>query len=342
MTGFGTQKDVTLTGDNIHLKVEPLPSANKPADFTGAVGHFDIATTAEPRAVAAGDPITLKMSVTGRGNFSRVNTDLLASDDHWKTYPPKSKFTAQDGVGYEGEKTFEQPIIAKDASVNAVPSLSFSFFDPEIGQYVTRTSAAVPITVSGAPAASVAAVAPAASATPNAAAAPAPPAAAPSGPELRPNKLETGAAFASLRPAYLQPAFVAAQAVPLLALLGGLAFIRRHRRRTDPGRVRASQVQQAIQRETVAMDAAMREENANAFFVHARNALQQRFGREWNVRPEAITLADFQARPGAASNNVRSIFQMADQASYSGLHFEEADLRQWRGVVEEELMEKTS
>jgi hypothetical protein len=36
---------------------------------------------------------------------------------------------------------------------------------------------------------------------------------------------------------------------------------------------------------------------------------------------------------------VRSIFEMADQASYSDLHFGEADLQKWREVVVSELVE---
>ena len=40
------------------------------------------------------------------------------------------------------------------------------------------------------------------------------------------------------------------------------------------------------------------------------------------------------------SETVRPIFQMADQASYSDLHFEESDLRQWREIIVNELAEK--
>jgi hypothetical protein len=37
-----------------------------------------------------------------------------------------------------------------------------------------------------------------------------------------------------------------------------------------------------------------------------------------------------------------SIFEMADQASYSDLHFGDADLREWRQIVVNELAEKNS
>ena len=152
--------------------------------------------------------------------------------------------------------------------------------------------------------------------------------------------IESGSYVSTLRPIYLNPWFLAGQSLPLLALLGGLALIRRQKLVSHPERVRASAVQIAIRQQIEAMDEAMKNQQTDAFFVHARNALQQRLGQQWNLRPETITLADIEARLGGESGNVRPIFEMADQASYSDLHFEEADLRQWRQVVINELAEK--
>jgi len=88
------------------------------------------------------------------------------------------------------------------------------------------------------------------------------------------------------------------------------------------------------------MDEAMRNHQTDAFFVHARTALQHRLGHQWKMRPETITLADIEARLGNGTETIRPVFEMADQASYSDLHFEEADLRQWQQVVLNELAEK--
>ena len=158
--------------------------------------------------------------------------------------------------------------------------------------------------------------------------------------DLRPIKLEPGAFFSTLQPLYLNPWFLAGQSLPLLALLGGLAFIRRQQHAAHPQRVRATAVQLAIRQQVEAMDEAMRNHQTDAFFVHARAALQQKLGHQWNMRPETITLADLQARLGHGIETVRPVFEMADQASYSDLHFEKADLRQWQQVVLNELAEQ--
>jgi hypothetical protein len=344
MASMGTPKDVTIQSGAETLKVLPLPQAGRPADFNGAVGQFEIEASAMPASVTVGDPITLRLKVTGTGNFDRVSSAMLAGDSHWKTYSPKSHFDPADSVGYQGEKTFEQPIIPNDAGVSAIPSVSFSYFDPETRQYVTRTTVPVAVSVSGGsvnPTPGPVAGAGVAAAAPQPQVQPQPSSSPPSAPDdLRANQIEPGSFVSTLRPIYLNPWFIAGQGLPLLALLGGLAFIRRQKQAAHPERVRATAVQRAIRQQIEAMDEAMRNHQTDAFFVHARNALQQRLGHQWKMRPETITLADVEARLGEKSGTVRPIFEMADQASYSDLHFEDADLRQWRQVILNELAEK--
>jgi hypothetical protein len=336
----GVRKDVKILGTSEPLTVLPLPVAGRPANFSGAVGLFEAESSASPTHVNAGDPVTLTYSITGHGNFDRVSSSVLSGDANWKTYSPKVKFDAQDGVGYAGTKTFEQPIIPTNGSLTEVPALSFSYFDPDRKDYATCTTTPIPVSVNGAPTAPVPPVnAPASnasvvSATPTPAQAP-----VQSGPDLRINRIESGSSVASLEPIYLSPVFLAGQALPLVALLGGLAFLRHRRSALTPDRARLSAAQQAIRQQVAAMDAAMADEQAGPFFVHARNALQQRYGQLWSMRPEVIVVSDLDARLGEAGANARTVFEMADQAMYSDLNLAADDLQQWRQVVVSELAE---
>jgi hypothetical protein len=329
----GTKKDVTLQSTPQIIKVLPLPAANRPANFSGAVGQFAIQASAAPTTVSAGDPITLRLTVSGTGNFDRVSPAMLASDSNWKTYSVKSHFDAADSVGYQGSKTFEQPIIPTNSNVATVPPLSFNFFDPETQRYVTRTTDPVPITVNGSPMPA----SPTSSASPSVATAASNSAPPQPASDLRPNEIDEGRFVSTLRPIYLNAWFLAGQCAPVLALIGGLVLIRRQKLARQPQRARFATAQQQISREIAAMDAAMKNHETDAFFIHARSALQQRFAQEWNLRPETITLADIEARLGDESGTVRPIFEMADQASYSDLHFADADLREWRQLVLNEL-----
>jgi len=337
----GERKSVKLTGTSELLKVLPLPSEGRPANFSGAVGLFEAEASASPTHVTAGDPVTLTYSITGHGNFDRVNSELLKGDANWKSYSAKTKFDAQDGVGYAGTKTFEQPIIPTNSSVTEVPSLTFSYFDPDQKKYATCTTPPIPLSVSGAP---VPSAPPVNAPVPSANVASAAPASAPApvqtGPELRMNRIEAGGGVSTLEPVYLSPVFLGVQALPLVALLGGLAFLRHRRSASTPDRARLTEAQRAIRQQVAAMDAAMADRQAGPFFVHARNALQQRYGPMWKMRPEAITVADIESRLGEAGVNARMIFEMADQAMYSDLNLGVDDLQQWRQAVMSELETK--
>src|SRR5947208_4019571 len=168
---FGERRDIQISSDPVALEVKPLPP-NAPPSFSGAIGSFVMATDAKPKSLQVGDPITVTTTISGRGNFDRVNAPLLEDDRGWHKYPPSSKFKQDDEVGISGTKTFET-VLAPNENKQNMPVLAFSYFDPAKEQYVTLRSEPIAITVQGgaAPAQNVAASQPA-SPTPAMAAAP--------------------------------------------------------------------------------------------------------------------------------------------------------------------------
>src|SRR4029077_11262348 len=126
---------------------KPLPT-NAPPNFSGAVGNFAMTTEAKPKRVQVGDPITVTSTVSGRGNFDRVNAPALEDDQGWHKYPSSSKFKQDDEVGISGAKTFET-VISPNEKKQALPPLDFSYFDPVKEKYVTLRSDAMPISVEG-------------------------------------------------------------------------------------------------------------------------------------------------------------------------------------------------
>ncbi len=87
-------KDVTVASPSSELKVLPLPTEGRPKDFGGAVGDFQVSSEISPARMAVGDLLTLRLRITGVGNFDRVASTMFEHLDHWKTYPSKSSFTA--------------------------------------------------------------------------------------------------------------------------------------------------------------------------------------------------------------------------------------------------------
>ena len=329
--GGGVEKQVTLTSEEDTVNVHPLPTANRPADFGGALGQFTVSAEALPDHVTTGDPITLRMKVIGRGNFDRISSGLLNTSADWKTYKPVARFAPADSVGSEGTKTFEQAVVPLQAGHLQIPPLSFSFFEPATAKYVTHTTLPIAIEVAPAAAGRVT-VAPIAN----------PSAVAPPGnaarPEFGPNRIEQGHFIPTLRPLFLQPWFLLANGLTWIGLAAACYAMRRRTRRVrDPLLSRAREVARAIHAQLAAMDLAVQRAETAAFFNAARRALQQRLGARWGLPPETITLSEINVRLNGEADTIRVVFQMADQEAYSHESLPADDLAGWRRIVTEQL-----
>src|SRR3984885_284181 len=75
--GATVPKDVNVTSPAQELTVHELPAEGRPADFHGAIGTFSIASDVSPVKAEVGDPLTLRMRVTGTGSFDRVDSSML-------------------------------------------------------------------------------------------------------------------------------------------------------------------------------------------------------------------------------------------------------------------------
>jgi hypothetical protein len=327
----GRTKDVTLESEAQKVVIHELPETSRPADFSGAVGHFELTSSVEQSTLNLGDPATLKMAITGAGNFSRVTSAMIPSGKGFKTYSPKSTFAATDSIGYSGTKSFEQAVIPQNAGSQQLPAISFSFFDPEKKTYATLTSQPIMLTVEG-----TSSQAPVTSAT--ASSTLAPPTAPAAAPDILPNQLDSGRFVSSLQPVVANPVFLAAQALPLLVLTAGLLLLRRKQRlENDPAALRNLHAGRAIREHLKRLDQAAAAGDTTAFFTAARDVLQERLGERWGLRPETLTMAEIKTRLGADSGNLATIFAQADAIDYSGQAHGATDLAAWKETVLQEL-----
>jgi hypothetical protein len=335
--GATVQKNVTVNNPAAAMTVLPLPEQGKPPGFGGAVGTFKITTDISSVKNTAGDPLTLRMHVTGAGNFDRVESTMLGADAEWKTYEPKAAFNPTDPVGYRGEKIFEQPLIASQPGTHTVPALNFSYFDPGTHRYETARSAPLRVTVEP-PSNGDASELPSAA---NTAGAPADE----SHGGLRPDHAVTESRVDSLIPAYFQPRFLAVPSILALLFGGGWITLRRRERnaRDSQGqreRARTQSIHTLLER----MAAAAVARDAAVFFGAARSALQQALSARWPVAPEEITEALIDERlAGPDRDDIRQVFALADEANYSGDELKAADFERWTQIVGRQLTdEKTS
>src|SRR5262249_5605505 len=323
-----TQKPLTLHTDGATVKIKPLPTQGRPSDFSGAVGQFEVGSAISENNGTTGDPLTLKIKIEGRGNFDRVTTSGVTNSSDWKTYKPNGKFTANDSAGIEGEKTFEQSIVPTKAGAQEIPALNFSYFDPEAQRYVTKSTTPIAIDVAqGNASAPVATPAPVADAP------------KPNSDGLAPDQLVTGRTVSSLRPLVLTPWFIAVNALMLAVLaLGTLFRWLLHRLANDPQRLQREATEKSVRESLAKMDAALKAQDAPRFFTAARQALQEKLAAKWELPTSRVTIPEIRARLNGNGEEIRSVFQTADEIAYSGRQFTVPDLQQWRAVVQQQLL----
>jgi len=139
----GDAKRIEVEADAAQLTVLPLPDHGRPPNFSGTVGTFDFTLSAKPTELDAGDPVTLRMEISGTGNLANVTAPTLNVDDHFRVYD------AQPVKGEDGpdRRVFEQVAIPKNADVHELPAVAFSFFDPQARAYRTLTQGPIALTV---------------------------------------------------------------------------------------------------------------------------------------------------------------------------------------------------
>jgi BatD DUF11 like domain len=311
-------KELTIESPSTTLKVLPLPAAGRPKDFSGAVGEFQLSSDISAARAAAGDPLTLRLHVSGAGNFDRVDADMFNDLEHWKTYPAKSSFTKSDAVGYKGEKVFEQPLIAAQAGEQTIPGLEFSYFNPNTRQYERAHTQPIKVVIGTSLAdSSLSALADAGGP------------ASRSAQGLRPDHPQPQSSVSDMRPLYFQPPFLAVPAALALILAGGWFAIR-----PDPVRVTSKAAERALAQ----LDAAARSGDAASFFEVARTVLLQTFAARWQVPPDQITSAELNTRLGPIGEDIERLWALADEAKYSAYDAGGTDFERWLTLIRGQLM----
>jgi len=308
-------QEIKFKSESVMLNVKALPPG-APPEFGGAVGNFTLGADVKPKSAQIGDPLTVTATITGRGNFDRVTAPAFEDERGWHKYPPSSDFKKDDDVGISGTKTIETVLSANERK-DKIPAQLFSYFDPAKEQYVTLRAEPIPVRVEGG-------TAPAPTAAPKTTQAP-----ATTGPAQAPrpatqqeilHQLNVLPAEAeSFTPYFARRSFWLAQLLPLLGVLGFIAWKVRKARAND----REARRREALQHEAAALQKSLRREDVSPeeYFSRASRAVQLKTALARNLDPNLVDaeIAASTFRMDEASRaRLRSLFEKSDEARYSG------------------------
>ena len=141
LTGFGmlfSRGNARRQSQAVALDVQPLPPG-KPAGFDqGNVGQWELKATAEPLQVAVGQPVTLKLVATGRGNVRDLILPRLGNIPGLRAYDATNTDKQAVEQGHiTGTRTVEQLLVPERTGQLELPALTLDIFDPIQKQYRT-------------------------------------------------------------------------------------------------------------------------------------------------------------------------------------------------------------
>ena len=142
------RKEVSIGTNGATLQIKALPTDGRPANFGGAVGTFTMTGSIQPARANVGDPLDMRIQISGNGSFDRVQAPTLTTTPIWHVHQVTIEIEVQDDIGLNAVKTFHFPLVA-NAPVHESPAASFSYFDPEQEKYVTLDLAPKQISVDG-------------------------------------------------------------------------------------------------------------------------------------------------------------------------------------------------
>lgn len=146
---FGRTVRKSVRSNPVTIDVKPLPEADKPADFSGAVGSFSISGEIDKTRIKANEAITYKVTISGTGNIKIIPEPDLDLSSDFEVYDPEiiENINRNSDV-ISGSKTFEYVLIPRFAGDYTIRPTTFSFFDLRSQSYRTVSTEPVDVTVS--------------------------------------------------------------------------------------------------------------------------------------------------------------------------------------------------
>ena len=309
------QVPVTLEAKAQTITVKPLPTANKPASFNGAVGRYTMQSKASPLEVTVGDPVTLNIQISGQGAIDSLNLPKLDWPS-FKSYEPSVTTNKNNPLGLLGTRTFEQVVIPESDKITEVPRIEFSFFDPVTAQYRVLAKGPFPLKVNP----SDEPIAPLVGG--NTARETSEPDSPPQT-DILTIQHHLGSLGQAL-PLVARPNFWLLQSIPLLLWLGALLWRRKTNALANNPRLRRKrQVAERTRAGLAKLDNLAKQEETAEFHAELADLLREQLGLRLDIPAEGIT-ADIVHSPAASNkldegtrSDIRKLFAASDQATYA-------------------------
>lgn len=145
-TSGSLKQKKTIVAPSLDILVKPLPA--KPADFSGAVGRFNIKSVLKTPHPKENETLNLELIIEGTGNVDLIKAPKVKFPSDFETYDPKqnanSKLTAS---GLTGAMVVDYIAVPHKKGKYTIPPIEFTYFDTSTNAYKTIRTAPIEVNV---------------------------------------------------------------------------------------------------------------------------------------------------------------------------------------------------
>jgi hypothetical protein len=145
---FGKIVTTKLQSKSVEINVKELPTQNKPVNFSGLVGNFGVKAFVDKNTVKTGEALVYRIEISGTGNLISSEAPPNPFSDEFEKYNAKAADDInRSGSLISGKKAFEYVAIPRASRNFEIPPFTLVYFDPILKKYISKSTAAMSITV---------------------------------------------------------------------------------------------------------------------------------------------------------------------------------------------------
>ncbi|MFZ9002793.1 MAG: BatD family protein [Robiginitalea sp.] len=143
-----TKTNKVVSAGKRTIQVKPLPQSGRPSDFSGAVGEFQFTVSTSKDALNASESLQAEVTVEGKGNLKLFQLPKLTLPSSLEVYEPEYRENVRTNLaGMQGSVTEEYTIVPGFQGKYPIPSIEFSYFNPNTERYERIASDEITINV---------------------------------------------------------------------------------------------------------------------------------------------------------------------------------------------------
>ena len=145
---FGRGDTTVVESDPVDLEIQPLPDGAPEGFSSGNVGHFEFSVDVDSKTARAGGDLTVRATAEGPVRSDQIGEPTAEFSDGFRKIASSDE-TSQSVVDgrLQATRTFEYRLMPVVDGTLQIPSLVFSYFDPDLEEYITHRSDPIDIDV---------------------------------------------------------------------------------------------------------------------------------------------------------------------------------------------------